>query len=314
MSIGTLADRQQKLIRKAQDAAIFAAPESADPITAITTGAGADLIALPTSWRSLGHHTESDGINWTRDVSSDDVRSHGSSEPTRRDISSDVTGLVVLAQETKLLSLEMFHNVDLSAITPDSTTKEITFNRSRTPSTRYWRLLAIASDGAGADTIYFARFCPRASITDYAEQPWTKGDELRYPLTFTAYVDDDLGYSMKEMWGGPGIEDLLSAMGFANEVQTVTITGGPTGGTFTLTFDGQTTGTIVYNAAASAVQTALEALSNIAPGDVTVTGSAGGPYSVTFAGAYAGTNVAQMTASGASLTGGTSPAVNVATA
>jgi hypothetical protein len=311
MSIGTLADRQQKLIRKAQDAAIFAAPESASAITAITTGAGADLVALPTAWRSLGHHTESDGINWTRDVTSDDVRSHGSSEPTRRDISSDVTGLVVLAQETKLLSLEMFHNVDLSGVTPDPVTKEITFNRSRVPSTKYWRLLAIASDGAGEDTIYFARFCPRASITDYAEQPWTKGDELRYPLTFTAYVDDDLGYSMREMWGGPGIADLLSAMGFANEVQTLTITGTPTGGTFTLSFDGQTTGTIAFNAAASAVQTALEALSNIVPGDVTVTGSAGGPYTATFAGTYAGANVPAMTGNAASLTGGTSPAIVV---
>lgn len=313
MSIGTLAARQQKLIRKAQDAAIFAAPEETAAVTSITTGAGGDLITLPTGWRSLGHHTENDGINWTRDVSSDDVRSHGSSEPTRRDISSDVTGLVVLAQETKLLSLEMFHNVDLSGVTPDGTTNEIAFNRSRTPSTRYWRLLAVASDGQGADTIYFARFCPRASITDYAEQPWTKGDELRYPLTFTAYVDDDLGYAMREMWGGPGIADLLSSMGFANEVQIVTITGAPTGGTFTLTFSGQTTGNIAYNAAASAVQTALEALSNITPGDVTVTGSAGGPYSCEFGGTYAGVNVPQMTGDGTLLTGGTSPTVVVTT-
>jgi hypothetical protein len=312
MSIATLAQRQQKLIRKAQDAAIFAADEASDPITAITTGASGDLVTLPAAWRSLGHHTESDGVNWTRDVNSDDVRSHGSSEPTRRDISSDVTGLVVLAQETKLLSLEMFHNVDLSGITPDATTKELGFNRSRTPSTRYWRLLAVASDGQGADTIYFARFCPRASITDYAEQPWTKGDELRYPLTFTAYVDDDLGFAMREMWGGPGIASLLSDMGFANDTQTVTITGAPTGGTYTLTFSGQTTSAIAFNATAATVQAAIEALSNVLPGDVAVTGSAGGPWVVMFQGQFSGTNVPAMTASGTGLTGGTSPAVGVA--
>ncbi len=92
--------------------------------------------------------------------------------------------------------------------------------------------------------------------------------------------------------------------GAGNEVQSVTITGGPTGGTFTLTYSGQTTAGIAYNAAASAVQTALEALSNLAPGDVVVTGNAGGPYTVAFAGTLAATNVAQMTASGASLTGG----------
>jgi len=100
----------------------------------------------------------------------------------------------------------------------------------------------------------------------------------------------------------------------ANEAQTATITGAPTGGTFTLTWNGQTTAAIAYNAAASAVQSALEALTNIEPGDVSVSGSAGGPYTVTFKGRFAGEDVAAMTASGASLTGGTSPGVTIATA
>ncbi len=95
------------------------------------------------------------------------------------------------------------------------------------------------------------------------------------------------------------------------EVQTVTITGGPTGGTFTITLEGDTTAGIAFNATAATVQAALEALPGVDPGDLTVTGSAGGPYTVTFN--TGGGNVAQMTASGASLTGGTSPAAAVAT-
>jgi hypothetical protein len=100
-----------------------------------------------------------------------------------------------------------------------------------------------------------------------------------------------------------------------SEVQRITITGAPTGGTFTLTFQGQTTAGIAYNAIASAVQSALEALSNIAPGDVTVTGGPlpGSFVTVTFGGAYAGTDVTQMTASSAGLTGGTTPTVTVTT-
>lgn len=95
----------------------------------------------------------------------------------------------------------------------------------------------------------------------------------------------------------------------ASEVQTVTITGSPTGGSFTLTYAGQTTSAIAYNAAATAVQSALRALSNMPESGVSVTGSAGGPYTVTFAD---GANVAQMTAT-SSLTGGTTPGVTVAT-
>lgn len=95
----------------------------------------------------------------------------------------------------------------------------------------------------------------------------------------------------------------------ASEVQTVTVTGTPTGGTFTLTYDGQTTDAIAYNATAGAVQSALRALSNMPESGVSVTGSAGGPYTVTFADSN---NVSQLTST-PSLTGGTSPAVAVAT-
>jgi hypothetical protein len=108
--------------------------------------------------------------------------------------------------------------------------------------------------------------------------------------------------------------DVIATYAGTNEVQTVTITGTPTGGTFTLTFAGQTTAAIAYNAAASAVVSALEALSNIDTGEVTATGGAlpGTAVLVTFVGQYAGVNVAQMTATG-SFTGGTTPAVAVTT-
>jgi hypothetical protein len=114
-------------------------------------------------------------------------------------------------------------------------------------------------------------------------------------------------------YSASGITTLTSGSA-VNERQTVTITGTPTGGTFTLTYSGQTTASIAYNANASAVQTALEALSNITPGDVAVTGGPGPgtPWVVTFQGSLAATDVTQMTTTG-SLTGGSSPAIAVTT-
>jgi hypothetical protein len=84
--------------------------------------------------------------------------------------------------------------------------------------------------------------------------------------------------------------------------QSVQIVGGPTGGTFTLVFGGQTA-TLAFNASASAVQTALQGLSSIGSGNVTVAGNAGGPYTLTFAGTLTGPQ-ALFTGSTASLTGG----------
>ena len=44
----------------------------------------------------------------------------------------------------------------------------------------------------------------------------------------------------------------------ADSVQQVSLTGGPTGGTFTLSFSGQTTAPLAYNATPDAVQSALK--------------------------------------------------------
>ena len=101
--------------------------------------------------------------------------------------------------------------------------------------------------------------------------------------------------------------------GGQNEKQQVTLPGSPTGGTFTLSFDGQVSATIAYNASAATVETALEGLSNITAGDVVVTGDAGGPYAIEFASTYANTDVSPLVADGSSLTGVASVSVTVAT-
>ncbi len=90
-----------------------------------------------------------------------------------------------------------------------------------------------------------------------------------------------------------------------NEQQTINL-GAASAGSITITFSGQTTGAIAFNAAAATVQTALEALSNVDPGDITVTGGAlPNTITLTFAGQYAGTNVPQVTVTPTGLTGGT---------
>lgn len=96
-----------------------------------------------------------------------------------------------------------------------------------------------------------------------------------------------------------------------NEVQRITKTA--TGGSYKIIFQGQTTGSILYNADGTAVQTALEALSNIAVGDVSVSGAAGGPWDITFTGEYKYRDMAQVTLDTTGLTGG-SASVSTTTA
>jgi hypothetical protein len=84
----------------------------------------------------------------------------------------------------------------------------------------------------------------------------------------------------------------------------VTITGDPTGGTFTLSGNSNTTGGIAYNAGAAAVQTAVRGLGGPFA-SVTVAGPVGGPYRV-------GTTES-LSYSATGLTGGTDPGLSITT-
>lgn len=94
--------------------------------------------------------------------------------------------------------------------------------------------------------------------------------------------------------------------GRSDEVQEFDL-GGASAGTFTITFDGETTEAISFDATAATVQTALEGLSNINPGDVAATGGPlpGTAVVLTFGGQYAGVNVPEITIDGSGLTGAT---------
>lgn len=149
---------------------------------------------------------------------------------------------------------------------------------------------------AGYNSTIRATSQPSISFTD--EAMTDSGDHLTYTITNTAkqFLDRDISVVTQARY---------------DEIQTVTITGSPTGGTFTLTFGANTTSAIAYNAAASAVQTALQALASIGSGNALVTGSAGGPYTVEFTGTLGYAAQSLLTAT-PSLTGGSSPNVAIA--
>lgn len=117
--------------------------------------------------------------------------------------------------------------------------------------------------------------------------------------------------------GLPSTEDSETVVNAGtSEIQTVTVDAA--GGTYTLTFDGEETTAIAYNASAStgadSVRAKLEALPNIGAGDVTVTGGPGDvggttPYTITFGANLAYTNVSTLVSDPALLTGGAGTAV-----
>lgn len=100
--------------------------------------------------------------------------------------------------------------------------------------------------------------------------------------------------------------------------QSVSISGAPTGGTFTLTLTSpggtvQTTAAIAYNATTGTVATALAALAMVgSTANVSVSGSTGGPYAISFLNtAIDAIGRPPAITATSSLTGGSSPAITV---
>lgn len=124
---------------------------------------------------------------------------------------------------------------------------------------------------------------------------------------FTGYFKDVVPTKQSTgiTWTNNLAVGLVTDLHYFNDVQTVVVNA--TGGTYKLTFAGQQTAAINWNATAGTVQSALEALSNINPGDVAVEGGPGGADTLVarFTGQYYATDVATMIADSSLLTGGT---------
>ncbi|MGW5122968.1 phage tail tube protein [Streptomyces sp. NPDC004069] len=209
----TLKNKQNELIRKQLEGSTFIAPITSSAVSALT-GPDKALLALPEGYNDLGWMSD-DGAQFSSDVSTSDVTSWGAVEPTRRDVTADVTTLQVNLQETNKHTLGLYTGVDMSAVVPDPTSGEVAISKPDRPPLRFWRVLTIGVDMGDAGEIYTARFLPRASVSDKSDQAFNNQDDpTNYPVTLTGYVDSTLGYSERFYFGGPGWEALLSRMGF----------------------------------------------------------------------------------------------------
>src|SRR5262249_2153080 len=89
-----------------------------------------------------------------------------------------------------------------------------------------------------------------------------------------------------------------------DQVVTVSLTGTVTGGTFKLTYDGQATDPIAYNANAQMVQASLDALPNLGQDNISVQQTqVGGPWTIDFGGNLGGESLPALAAASVDLAG-----------
>lgn len=211
---------QSELIRKALSGSVFIAEATADPIEDLTESTGTSpnqvigLAELPTGYFDLGLLSD-DGVSHSSETTSSDVTSWQSVTPTRSDITSEITTITLLAQETSLVTLALTSGSTFSSLVPAAVTGELSIPKASRPSSKFYRLLTLAVDENEFGEIYLARYFPRAKITGKAEQAFAKGDTpIGWGMTFQGYEDSSVGYSERLIFGGPGWFGLKAKMGW----------------------------------------------------------------------------------------------------
>lgn len=195
---------------------IVTAPLTVAIPSAFTTGTTADLIQLPATWRRLGLISKKDGVDFSRNVKTDTEESWGYNEPTRTDITSDITSAKFTLQQTSRAALELYDFVDLSAVTPDAQTGEVAYNKPTISSPIYYRMIYVAVDGAGTDRRYRIKIMPRAQVAAVADESWNQANATQFTLTMQATVDTALGYAVRNVYAGPGQKSRNASEGFGS--------------------------------------------------------------------------------------------------
>lgn len=308
-TVRELKKKQDELVLVPQDLAILIKPweRGAQLPGPLFDSTGISASALE-GYVSLGELEQEAGIEFEPDAEFADILGYGSRPPRRRILQSESYTVTGTLQETTKQGIELLHRVDEDDFKYD-TGSGFRAEKKASNETRYFSMFVFGFDGTEMKPIIPWWWLPKVAIDSAGTMSLSMESALGAAVTFSMFEDNQVQYNFGI--GGAGWEELAEAAGFGSApgaIKTVTVTGSPAGGTFTLTYGGQTTSGIAYNATASAVQTALTGLSSVGAGKATVTGTAGGPYTV----ALDSTLTGALTASGTNLTGGTNPNVTVA--
>ena len=201
----------QRLIRKFLDGAAFLAPYSA-PMPETWVAEDGQPIALPSDFGGLGIVAKDSGYEFGSDSDQEETEGHGYSSPVRIDTTRTTRTVAMTCLETRRMVLEAYHGLDLSQVAPGAN-GEIEFNEPESLARPYTRLVIIGSDGIGADQWFAAKIMPRAQVTEVESHSWSS-DPSQYGMTWTAFPDPVLGYSVKNIIFGPGAAATAPALGY----------------------------------------------------------------------------------------------------
>lgn len=221
----TYRDAKNELVLADLHLAVLFAPYSTAPLTTLEDSTG-DIVSL-TGYRSAGIMEKGAGVSITNNIESSDIEGYGEAEPVRNIINKRTTDFQATFLETNIEVLEKYWGTTFADVTPTGT-GGVVVEAPALPKNVYYRCILLGQDDVEDAPLYTYWLMPRVKLQSVDNQELKDDGAISYNLTFRAFRDSAVGYSVAQGWCGPGWTHLVSRAGFAPAPTALTVTGGTT--------------------------------------------------------------------------------------
>lgn len=172
-------------------------------------------LTLPAGAQSAGIIEKSAGVSLTNEMDSKDIEAYGEAEPVRSIISKRTVQFEAKFLETNKVVLEKFWATTFDGTNLDvSAQGGVTVKAPTLPKNVFYRAYLVATDDVNGQDLYAYYIMPRVKLVKVGNLDSKDDDAVAYTMTFQAYRDSGMGFSVLQGWCGPGWRSLVAKSGF----------------------------------------------------------------------------------------------------
>lgn len=184
-------------------------------------------LTIPTTAQSAGVIEKKAGVNLIHSMDNNEIEGYGDAEPVRTIISKRSVAFEAEYLETNLVVLEHFWGTYFSQDAGNltvSATGGVTITAPNLPDNIFYRAYLVTEDDINGDEIYAYYIMPQVKLTKVENQTSKDSDAVSYKMTFQAFRNTVLGFSVLQGWCGPGWVALVDSAGFVATPTALTVT------------------------------------------------------------------------------------------
>lgn len=178
---------------------------------------------IPTTAESAGIIEKKAGVTLTHDIDSTDIEAYGEADPVRTIISKRTVSFDAYFLETNKVVLEKFWGTvfDDTNLTV-SAHGGVVLEAPSLPRNVFYRAYLVATDDVNGDDLFTYYIMPRVKLVKVDNQDSKDNDAYGYKMTFRAFRDRSVGFSVAQGWCGKGWRALVGQAGFVADPTAIT--------------------------------------------------------------------------------------------